>query len=926
MAYVPQFIQTDTSVLQGTLNQYQQGYDTETNRQNQVNDTYSAIPTSQIDTADKNQVMGQFSKVREELDKKYNYDRSNTQYAKELASRITDLRANPLWGHLKDKEELSKMRIQLIAQKGADYHENFNPDSVTVKDANKLQDWKPTDLKDVRESSGLWAKETASNVENEPVISYPVKGMVQFADQTGFRNTTDAANYLNSQAGHDALVQSITARGFDPNDKKVLNEAYTSALSNLVGEVKYTRRDDTNENILARMNAKTGKGSDNSESKLAEVGTSTLTKTPFTSGTEKDVKEKEKTLSVIDTSIKDTEVKLAEAVKNNDSIKIKELNNLKTQQESQKFQYQSDYDKENSIVQNNRTNDVGTKIMSSGADLIKSYLPNIKSEEANNLITKITDSYVLSGGDIEKPVTGALKDVGSFFLDRITHLGGAKGIISSLLSPGQNSLPAAAKAGQKILEKKDAANIVYDLAAAVYKKEVDAGNTENNRKTASGEYNKTAMDKAMKFIENLKNFHDGYGDYVGRGYNVIQKNINDELSAGSVNTFKDLTMVNIKPEDKTEAKNIIVDNIDKFSFVDIKEGKDTGQAIMKDANKLKDIYKNSESTIRFSVDNEGQVLFQLNDPKSNTTSYVKVDPAKSSYDVLSRLQEITKDDRLVSQMFAGFDMADKKDGYDISSSKSYVTNQLGRYFTDDKGNPDLSTFDGWKINKSKGADNGFNYELTTKEGKKYNYANKVDLLNAMGAKRKEINDGIVATSIEMGNSGIKVDLSKIKGIDDYIGAIGQQENRSGNIGVINDRGPNKEPALGLFQFLPSTIKGLGFNVSNGDFLKNKDLQYAVMRKFIQANIDTIGRQGYKIDPNNLTNEAKALLAAAHYGGPGATYALLHNNPWLKKPNPEKKWNTVKGVEEEIVYPSVIDYLQTSMGIDSTKLNFNQSKK
>jgi hypothetical protein len=328
------------------------------------------------------------------------------------------------------------------------------------------------------------------------------------------------------------------------------------------------------------------------------------------------------------------------------------------------------------------------------------------------------------------------------------------------------------------------------------------------------------------------------------------------------------------------------------------------------------------------ADNEGQLIFELNDPKSKTKKFVKIDPAQSSYDVLDRLQVITKDDRLVSQMFAGFDIAEKKDGYDISgSNKSYVTNQLGHYFTDDKGNPDLSAFDGWKINKSKGADNGFNYELTTKEGKKYSYANKIDLLNAMAAKRKEINDGVIATSKEMSDrsSGVKIDLSKIKGIDDYIGAISQHES-AGRFGIVNDRGPNKEPALGEFQFLPSTIKGLGFDVSNSDFLKNKDLQYAVMRKFIQANIDTIGKLGYRIDPNNLTNEAKALLAATHYGGPKAADALIHNNPWLHKPNPEKKWNTVTGTESTVVYPSVIDYLQTSMGIDSTKLNFNQSKK
>ena len=42
MAYVPQFIPTNTQVLQSTLDQYQKAYDTETARMNQVNDLYSS--------------------------------------------------------------------------------------------------------------------------------------------------------------------------------------------------------------------------------------------------------------------------------------------------------------------------------------------------------------------------------------------------------------------------------------------------------------------------------------------------------------------------------------------------------------------------------------------------------------------------------------------------------------------------------------------------------------------------------------------------------------------------------------------------------------------------------------------------------------------------------------------------------------------
>lgn len=243
MAYVPQFIQTDSSVLQGTLNQYQQAYDTETNRQNQANDTYSAVPTGQIDAVDKNQVMDRFSKERDALDKKYNYDRANSQYAKELASKITELRSDPLWGHLQQKDELNKMRQNLIANKGADYHENFDPNSITLKDRNKFQEWKPTDLKDVREAAALWGKEVAQNIVKPQTISRPVPGIVQFDNYTGFSNINEAADYLNTK-GADMLKQSIVSRGFDPKDPKIYQEAYTAALSNLVGDVKTTQQRD----------------------------------------------------------------------------------------------------------------------------------------------------------------------------------------------------------------------------------------------------------------------------------------------------------------------------------------------------------------------------------------------------------------------------------------------------------------------------------------------------------------------------------------------------------------------------------------------------------------------------------------------------------------------------------------------------------
>jgi hypothetical protein len=207
MAYIPQFVPTNIEALQGTLNQYQQAADLETNRQNQVNDTYSALPTTRMyDTAMKNQTMDQFSKVREDLDKKYNYDRSNSEYAKDLAREITKLRGNPLWAHIQQKDEVDKMRRELVANKGADYYENFNPNDLTLENANKIQEWKPMDIKDVKTNAALRAKEFSTSWMGTD-ITKPLPGVIQYLDKWGARDEKEAAEYLAQHPGElDASI------------------------------------------------------------------------------------------------------------------------------------------------------------------------------------------------------------------------------------------------------------------------------------------------------------------------------------------------------------------------------------------------------------------------------------------------------------------------------------------------------------------------------------------------------------------------------------------------------------------------------------------------------------------------------------------------------------------------------------------------
>ena len=272
MAYVPQFIPTNTQVLQGTLNQYQQAYDTETARQNQVADVYSAIPTTrEYDTTKKNEVMGQFAKVTQDLDKKYNYDRASSQYAQELAKEITKLRSNPLWAHVQQKDELDKLRTNLIAQRGADYYENFNPNDVTLDNAKKLQDWKAMDLKDVKQTAALSGKEMATSFRGTS-ITKPIPGVIQYTDKYGAQTTEDALTFMNTKEGQDRLIKSITSAGFDPNDPVVYKAAHDAMLSNLVGENKISRDIDQDYLLNERDRLKNAQSNDGTWKERTNIG------------------------------------------------------------------------------------------------------------------------------------------------------------------------------------------------------------------------------------------------------------------------------------------------------------------------------------------------------------------------------------------------------------------------------------------------------------------------------------------------------------------------------------------------------------------------------------------------------------------------------------------------------------------------------
>lgn len=101
----------------------------------------------------------------------------------------------------------------------------------------------------------------------------------------------------------------------------------------------------------------------------------------------------------------------------------------------------------------------------------------------------------------------------------------------------------------------------------------------------------------------------------------------------------------------------------------------------------------------------------------------------------------------------------------------------------------------------------------------------------------------------------------------YLSSIMQQES-SGKANVVN----KSSGALGLYQFMPKTLRGLGYKGSFQDFLSDPNLQTSYMRKFTEQNAKALG-----IDINNMTSQQAGYLAAAHYGGVGGARKIMSGN-------------------------------------------------
>jgi hypothetical protein len=667
MAYVPQFIPTNTQVLQGTLDQYQKASDLETNRQNQASDVYSAIPTTRTyDTAKKNETMGVFEAKLSELDKKYNYDRSNTQYAKELAKEITGLRSNPLWAHIQQKDEIDKVRTNLIANKGADYYENFNPNDLTLDNAKNLQQWKPMDLKDLERQVATVAKEHATSIRGPQQINRPAPGVLEIVNQVGFPTVEKATEWLSQPEGQAWLEQSVKGTGFEGHlgDPSVRGRVVNAALSQLVGEPdRKIMGDPSYDNGSSRgsnppLNPRWGKTTNIGEQKAYPVTALS------------DVKSLKEELNAVNTQIA------------NPDITDQERSALRQKQN----ELQLGADRIENLYDEVKSTDTAKKVIESGNAMLRRYFPSLSKEQSAAVMENIVDAKVNSTMLNDNPLGTALGTTGQFFVNRLKNMGGVKGFAKSLLNPGEASLPAAAESGQQFGENKVATEMIYNFAGGVYQDAKEGGSSDL-----------AATRRAMKFIDEIDNFYKGQGNFAGRGFNVIEKEFNKKAKSGE--TF--VADVYSPPIDipSAELKKIPTFVVNNLSAFDVrKDGNSTDPMTDREVEKLTKLFEKGDPSVQVSINRESEPTLILRAP-SGEKFKLKMNIAKMSTDAAEQLVAMTGLPQIMDVLYTDINFTNNRT---YTLDDNYLKNIISQRYKDS------SMFEGLAIVQNKD-ENGISY-------------------------------------------------------------------------------------------------------------------------------------------------------------------------------------------------------------------------
>lgn len=114
---------------------------------------------------------------------------------------------------------------------------------------------------------------------------------------------------------------------------------------------------------------------------------------------------------------------------------------------------------------------------------------------------------------------------------------------------------------------------------------------------------------------------------------------------------------------------------------------------------------------------------------------------------------------------------------------------------------------------------------------------------------------------------------KLNQLHEFMEAIGMLE--SNNTYDVE----NRFGMLGKYQFAPTTIEYLGFEVTREEFLSNPDLQDEVMLAYLEANYQTLYDYIMEYDGKEfkgITLNTASILAGAHFAGATGLKRFIDN--------------------------------------------------
>ncbi len=118
-------------------------------------------------------------------------------------------------------------------------------------------------------------------------------------------------------------------------------------------------------------------------------------------------------------------------------------------------------------------------------------------------------------------------------------------------------------------------------------------------------------------------------------------------------------------------------------------------------------------------------------------------------------------------------------------------------------------------------------------------------------------------------------LSEPTPVEQFMDKIAEIETPGGGYQTVNKYG-----MMGRYQFSPSTVKVLGYNISKTQFLKNPEIQDSVMVMYMRENEKLLQKLIHRYDGRTIKGvriTRASILAGAHFAGPNGVKSFLVND-------------------------------------------------